>query len=141
MIIEVSSPPEYASTAFFTCRFMVILQNRYQYSLLGGQAICSLLECQGTFRIHNSVGHFKAAVGRQTMHEISGFTGPGKKCLIHLVWPEYLGALLELVFLSHAGPNVGVNCVRTLNRINLGKPRHILAFCWAIPLGADRPEG
>ena len=84
-MIEVPNPPEYASTAFFTCCFIVILQNRYQDSFLGGQSIGSLVKRERVIRVHDGIRHFKSAVRGKAVHEIRVFARFCHQCIVNLI--------------------------------------------------------
>ena len=77
---------------------------------------------------------------RQAVHKESRFAGFSHQFLIDLVGLENARTFRRFVFLSHAGPDVGVNRIRAFHRINFRRPRNILARRRAIALRADRAE-
>src|SRR4026209_1592953 len=101
MMIEVSKPPEYASTAFFTCCFIVILQDRNQNSFLGGQAVGGLMKRPRIVGIEAGVRHFKSAMRGQTMHKVSFPAGLCHQLVVDLIGTKDTAALFCFFFLTH----------------------------------------
>src|SRR5580692_3390941 len=104
MMIEVSSPPEYASTIFSGMSAPHgqphrAAQQQIEDSLLHVQAVLGLLENNRALRIHHLVSNFLAAMSRQTVHK----RGIGSSCshqlAVHLVRQENLCPVIGFVFL------------------------------------------
>src|SRR5436309_6357940 len=111
MMIDVSKPPEYASTAFFTCCFMMILQKRNQYCLFRRQPVGSLPKDEGIVRFDDGIGDLQTAMRRQTMHKQTRLAGFRHEPFVDLIRPEHADSLLQFVLLTHAGPNIRVDPV------------------------------
>src|SRR5207247_786743 len=47
---------------------------------------------------------------------------------VNLIRPEHLDALLQFMFLAHAGPHVRIDCAGAFNGVRFGKPRYILSW-------------
>ena len=140
MMIELSNPPEYASTAFFTCCFIVILQHRYQDSFLGGQPVGGLVKRKRVVRVHDGVRDLKSTVSGQAMHEIRLLARLCHQSIIDLIGPENLDAFLKLVFLTHTGPYVGVERVDAFHGIEVPYTTPLFRFRRARNL-SDRSRG
>src|SRR4029077_8265479 len=113
MMMEVSRPPEYASTTFFG-NSVSLVEQREQNRFLHVQAIFRLVEDDGALGIHHPVGDFRAAVRRQAVHEDGVRRGLREERVIHLISREGRLARRGFFLLPHAGPDVGVNrlCAR-----------------------------
>src|SRR3981081_3055067 len=103
MMIDVSSPPEYASTTFSGMSAPYRQPNRaaqqqIQNGFLNMHAIFRLLEDERVFRVHHFVSHFLTAMRRQTVQEHRVRSGFGHEFAIHLVRREDRGPLISLRF-------------------------------------------
>src|ERR1700678_2651923 len=111
-MIEVSSPPEDASTMFSGMSAPHwqphrAAQQQIKDSLLHVQSVLGLLKNNRAFRIHDLVSDFLATMSRQTMHECRIRTSRCHQFPIDLVRRENLGPEISLVLLPHARPRVG----------------------------------
>src|SRR5690242_15079666 len=133
MMMEVSRPPEYASTTFSGMNSPWSLQaggktvnaaaeQHQQNGFLYVQAILGLIENDRAGRIDHRTAHLFSAMRRQTMHEQSVGRGMVEQLLIHLIWAEDILALRSFALLAHAGPHVGVDGVGPRHRlVNVGQ--------------------
>src|SRR5271165_3282290 len=93
MMMEVSRPPEYASTIFLGNAFSLelrpkLIEQRQQNRFLHVQAIFGLFENDGARRIHDGFADFRAAVSRKTVHEDRVGRGMGEERVIDLIAGE-----------------------------------------------------
>src|SRR5271165_4704874 len=102
MMMEVSRPPEYASTTFSrigTPRREAVntaFQQQNKNGFLNVQAVLRLVEDHGTRRIDDRFGDLVAAMRRQAVHEHRVPGGIGEQILVHLVGRENLASLGRL---------------------------------------------
>src|ERR1017187_9343469 len=108
MMMEVSSPPEYAKTTFLGNGFS-LGEQRVQDRLLDVQAICRLIVNNGARGINDAFGDLKTAVGGQAVQEDSVRRGLREKRFVHLICRESFLARSRFSFLAHARPDVGVD--------------------------------
>src|SRR5581483_4035747 len=124
MMMEVSRPPEYASTTFSGMNSPWFLEpgvktmdaaaeEHQQNGFLNMQAILGLIEDHGPRRVDYVISNFFAAMRRQTMHEQRVRCCRGEQLLVDLISTENLLALRGFALLSHAGPHIRVNCIRS----------------------------
>src|SRR5713101_4220086 len=134
MMMEVSRPPEYASTTFFG-NSVSLIEQREQDRFLRVQTIFRLVEDNRALGIHHRVGDFRAAVRRQAMHEDGVRRGLREKRIIHLIASEGGLARRGFFLLPHAGPDVGVNRLRARD----GFFRRAQDFDFAARFARDAP--
>src|SRR5215472_14914969 len=115
MMMEVSSPPEYARTTFLGNGFSLSEQQRVQKGVLHVQAVLRLVINDGARRIDYVLGDFQAAVRRQAVKKDTIRRCLSEKLLIHLISGECNFPLDSFAFLAHAGPNIRVNSLRSRN--------------------------
>src|SRR5579862_3247423 len=121
MMMEVSSPPEYASTTFSRIgaprrkAVSPALQQQNKNRFLDVQAVLRLIENNRTRRVNDGTRDFIAAMRRQAMHKQGMFGSKGKQFLVHLERREDFTAIGGFVLLPHAGPHVGINRVGAAN--------------------------
>src|SRR5689334_20418528 len=124
MMMEVSRPPEYASTTFSGMNSPWFLEpgvktmdaaaeEHQQNGFLHMQAILGLIEDHGPRRVDYVISNFFAAMRRQAMHKQRMRRGSSEQLIVDLISAEYLLALCGFALLSHAGPDIGVNCIRS----------------------------
>src|SRR5271156_6270443 len=89
-----------------------LIEQRQQNRFLHVQAIFGLLENDGAWRIHDGFADFRAAMRRKTVHEDCVGRGMGEERVVNLIAGKRGIARGGFVFLAHAGPRVGVNCLR-----------------------------
>ena len=75
------------------------------------EAVFGLVEYYGARGFHDGVGAFFAALGGETVHEDGIGTGEREEGVVNLVVVEGLLALDGFLFLTHAGPDVGIDGV------------------------------
>src|SRR5215469_1879233 len=131
MMIEVSSPPEYARTTFLGNGFSLAEQQGVQKSLLHVESIFRLIVNDGTRRIDHALSHFQAPVGGQAVQEHGIGRGLSEELLIDLIPREGDLTLSRFAFLTHAGPHVRVNGLRASNGF-LGRTEN-LDFAATLP--------
>src|ERR1039458_2478197 len=115
-MMEVSSPPEYAKTTFLANGFSLGeqgVQNRF----LDVQAIFRLIINNGSWRVDDTFADFQAAVCRQAVQEYGIGCGLCEERLIHLKSSEGSLARSGFIFLSHAGPDVCVDGLRSCDSL------------------------
>src|SRR2546428_1559759 len=111
-ITEVSRPPEYASTTFFTSGIVEgASQQLEDHGLLRVQPVLRLVEHDRAGAVQHAVGDLLAAMGRQAVHDQGRGLGEAQQPIAQLVARERLAALLALGLLPHAHPHVGVEHV------------------------------
>src|SRR5436853_6260505 len=101
MMMEVSSPPEYASTTLFALGIHApwpetaqsATQQHEQDGLLNMQAVLGLVEHYGLRRIHHAIGDLTTAMRRQAVHEQRMLGGKLHQLVVHLEATEDLFAL------------------------------------------------
>src|ERR1035438_7748320 len=109
MMMEVSRPPEYASTTLSrigTPRREAVnaaFQQQNHDGFLNVQAILCLVEDHRTRRIDHRRRYFITTMRRQAVHEQRMFRGIREQLRVHLEGQEYLAPLGSFVFLTHAG--------------------------------------
>src|SRR5581483_2886348 len=125
MMMEVSRPPEYASTIFSGMsispspgrglRFFAgdetanaVAEQHEQNGFLRVQTVFRLVENDRNRGFQHGPGHFIAAMRRQAMHEQRAGLGARHEAVVHLEGSEYLAARFAFLFLAHTGPHVGV---------------------------------
>src|ERR1700693_6011585 len=81
------------------------------------QTILCLLENNRLLGVDDRIGDLLAPMGGETVHKNSMRSGDRNQFFIYLVWLKYLGALIGLVFATHARPSVRVNGVCPCYRI------------------------
>src|ERR1700734_247634 len=92
--------------------FLELVEQSKQDRLLHMQAILGLLENDGTRGLHEFRADFRSAMSRKTVHEDGVWSGAGEHRIVHLVAAEGRFTHFRFLFLSHAGPNVGVDGLR-----------------------------
>src|SRR3990170_4743766 len=125
---EVSSPPEYARTTFFTfstssssCRSM--LDEFLQDGHLQVQPVLGLVEHGRPGPLDDLVGNLLPPVGGKAVHHDRLLAGHPEEVSVDAVLPERREAFPLLLFLSHARPYVGVQDVRPPGRLDR-VPKH-----------------
>src|SRR5262249_10735972 len=109
---EVSRPPEYARTTFFTSGIVERASQQLEdHGLLDVQAVLRLVEHDRARPVEHAVGDLLAAMGGQAVHDQCGRLGEAEQPLAELVATEGLAALLALGLLPHADPHIGVEHV------------------------------
>src|SRR5215510_2907913 len=117
MMMEVSRPPEYASTTFSRmvapCRrgAHAAAQKQQQDRLLDMHPVFRLVEDDRPWRINNPGGHFLAAMGGQAVHKNPTRRRTGEQLLVDLVGRKNPCPPSRFVFLPHAGPHVSIDGV------------------------------
>src|ERR1019366_10246608 len=107
MMMEVSSPPEYASTTFSRIgtprrkAMNAALQQQNHDGFLNMQAIFCLVEDHRTRRIDHRRRHFVTAMRRKAVHEERVLGGIREELRAHLEGQKYLAPLGGFVFLAH----------------------------------------
>src|SRR3989338_3752467 len=128
MMMEVSSPPEYARTIFSATRApplsrpeasgaMPVSHEQQQDGFLHVQAVFGLLEDERGGRVHHRVGHLLAPMGRQAVEEDGVRRRLRHQFRVHLVGREDFFPRGRLGLLPHAGPDVGVDRVSPAHRL------------------------
>src|SRR6185437_4412388 len=117
MMMEVSRPPEYATTTFFA-NFLSLdcalrAEQTVQNCFLHVQAVFRLIVNDRTRRIHYRIGHFKPSMCRQTMQEYRVRRGQRKERLIHLISHNRGLTRGRFALLTPAGPDICVNRLRS----------------------------
>src|SRR6185312_2244486 len=120
MMMEVSSPPEYASTTFSGMGSPCPLEGRreamnaaaeqhQQYRLLHVQSILGLVENDGPRRVDYAGSDLVSTMRRQTVQEQRVGRGMREELLVDLIRRERGFALCRFTLLPHAGPDIRVN--------------------------------
>src|SRR6516162_557703 len=121
MMIDVSSPPEYARTTFLgMCTpdretAGAAPQQQHENGLLHMQAAFGLIEDHRPWRVHDRIGHFLPTMRGQAVHEHSARTCFSHQLIIDLVRLKNRDACLGLTLLPHTGPGVSVHGIRASN--------------------------
>src|SRR5262244_3543126 len=126
MMMDVSSPPEYASTTLsrmiaprIRCRWADgAAQQGKKNGFLDVHAVFRLVVDHRVRRINDFSRHLLTTVRGQAVHEHRVARGQGKEFLVDLVRRENLLARRRLVLLAHAGPHVSVDRVSAGGRGN-----------------------
>src|ERR1700740_2865684 len=90
-------------------------EQHQQNGFLHMQTILRLFEYHRMRRIDDCVGDFFTAMRRQTVHEDRMLRSIAEQLVINLIAAEDLLALRGFVFLSHTGPDIGIDRVRPTN--------------------------
>src|SRR6185503_4583965 len=110
---DVSRPPEYASTTFFTSGIVERASQQIEdHRLLRVQAVLRLIQDDRARPVQHAVRDLLAAVRRQAVHDQRRGLGEAEQPIAQLVAAEGLAALLALGLLPHAHPHVGIEHVR-----------------------------
>src|SRR3972149_4204633 len=119
---EVSSPPEYASTTFFTeptdPSFVRSMWNAtFENGHLQVKAVLRLVEHGGLRTLHHLVRDLLPAVGGKAVHDDRVPVRDRQQAVVDPESAESPEPPLPLLLLSHARPDVGVENVRAPGRI------------------------
>src|SRR3984885_1081427 len=146
-MIEVSSPPEYASTTFsamidpFRIQKLIMLAQRgtfarlcsaaaavgdsfratkqhQQEGLLRVHSVLSLVEDHGLWPVEHRIRNLGISVCRKAMHKDCVRLGMRHKRLVHLIGFEDGGPLRSLMFEAHACAHVGIDRIGARNRLD-----------------------
>jgi hypothetical protein len=90
---------------------LMLLQQRQKKRFLHVKAIFSLIESDALGRFHHLIRHFLAALGWQAVHKESVGAGFCQQSGVHLIRGEELFAFIGFRFLTHTGPNIGIDGV------------------------------
>src|SRR5215471_13811883 len=142
-ITEVSRPPEYASTTFFTVFVTrssslvgetagvgrrrtgagrsggpprsIAAEQADDDALLGVEPVLRLVEDQAPRPVEHGVGDLLAAMGGEAVHDEGRRRGQAEQPLVELIPLKRLEPLLAVGLLPHADPRVRVDHVRALD--------------------------
>src|SRR5579862_7690499 len=123
MMMEVSRPPEYASTTFsaiYTPRIRaahLAAKQQQQDGLLHVQAAFGLVKDHGAVTIHNGVRDLHPAVRGQAVHEDGVRRCASHERFVDLVGRENPVPLLLFVLVTHAGPGISIDRVCALHSL------------------------
>src|SRR5258708_1082660 len=107
MMMEVSRPPEYASTTFSAIgipriRAAHFAAKQYQQNgVCDGEPALGLVEDDGAVGIHDGVRDLQVAVRGQTVHKNSVRRSAGREGFVHLIGRENLVPLLLFGLMAH----------------------------------------
>lgn len=79
------------------------------------EAVFGLVEDGGLGGLDDFVGDLLAALGGEAVEEDGIGAGGGEEGSVDLIGGEYLLAIEGFGFLAHAGPDVGIDDVRTVD--------------------------
>ena len=117
--MEVSRPPEYASTTFFG--HFVLLVNSRCYRLMSSVSRIAFCTCRRFSACSKTMDRgesmmpsvtSESAVRRKAMHEDGVRRGAGEQRFVHLVIREGSFTHFGFFFLAHAGPYIGIDGLR-----------------------------
>lgn len=98
------------------------------------------MENQRRLGLHDRVCDFLAPVGGKTVHKEGRLAGARHELVIHLISPKDFEAFFQFVFLTHAGPNVGIDRIGAADIGRIGGPFDFFIRLRRVTLGADGAE-